>query len=177
MLGKRCFRGLVRAGALLTAEPAPSHRPSIAHTLHSPLQLGTRLSQPRQELLHLTWWPLLHCTWPSQLDRKKKRRGGGSQGCVKGWARLGGGIHSGQPGQNRLGYQTEEEEGPTATTQDEGVPVCHQGWLEEVQTSHSPLPLLHSLLVREQGPSRTQHLQNAAKRQQWWGRGRETRPD
>lgn len=39
-----------------------------------------------------------------------------------------------------------------------------------------PLPLLHSLLVREGGPCSTQHLQKAAKRQQWWGRGREPSP-
>lgn len=84
--GGWCGQGPLDSGACLLTPP-----PGIAHALHSPLQLGTRLSQPRQELLHLTWWPRLRCTWLSQLGRRKTRRGGGSQGRVKGWARLGGG--------------------------------------------------------------------------------------
>lgn len=129
--GGWCGQGPLDSGACLLTPP-----PGIAHALHSPLQLGTRLSQPRQELLHLTWWPLLHCAWLSQLGRrkKKKRRCGGSQGRVKGWARLGRGGRGVHSGQNRLGFQRDEERGPSATTQDEGVPVRHQGWLEEVQT-------------------------------------------
>lgn len=156
--------------------PSPKHSPRTALT--SPARHETQPAPPGVAASHVVAPPSLYSAQPARQEKKKKKK--------KRWRVTGlceglgqaGGVAFTQHSQDRTGLaMREEEEGPTATTQDEGVPVCHQGWLEEVQTSRSPLPLLHSLLVREQGPSRTQHLQNAAKRQQWWGRGRETRPD